>query len=241
MTEETRIDYYEVLGVSSDATIEQIEEAYFALARRLHPDVAGGGHEASARFMLINEAFQTLSDPDLRRGYDEGSTPDGKAEKDHDAVAADRGQRGIQSMDRELKKITRKAAHLIRDGDFWQATDLLQKMLVRYPRQPELRRALAKAAASRHRYREAAEHLKVACEVEYHNADNHVLLGDMYAMGEQWDRALGAYHDALSWNEEHEGAKKGIARIEAVLEKDKPLLQRLPGLIRKQLDRMKKQ
>jgi curved DNA-binding protein CbpA len=237
MTENTGTNYYAVLGVDSEATIEQIEAAYFELARKLHPDVAGGGSEASERFMLINEAFQTLSDPDTRREYDESLSGGGPGVKSGEAVAEARGQQGMQSMDRELKRLTRTADRLIREGDFWRATELLQKALIKYPRQPELRRALAKAAASRHRYREAAEHLKVACEVEYFNADNHTLLGNMYAKGEQWDRALASYRDALSWNEEHAGAKKGIEEIEKILDRKKPFFKRLPGLLNMKLGR----
>jgi curved DNA-binding protein CbpA len=237
MTENGPIDYYAVLGVDREATIEQIEEAYFALARKLHPDIAGGGHEASERFMIINEAFQTLSDPELRQRYDSGDSG-GEASagvKSGEAVEAERAQRGMQDMDRQLKRLTRNARRLIREGDYWRATELLEKMLVKYPRQPDLRRILAESAAARHKYREAAEHLKVACEVEYFNADNQTMLGDMYAAGKQWSRALEAYHDALSWNEEHEGARKGIEKVEKLLEKEKPFLQRLPGLIRSRL------
>jgi curved DNA-binding protein CbpA len=233
MTEAAPNNYYAVLGVDSEATIEQIEKAYFDLARKVHPDIAGGGQEASARFMLINEAFQTLSDSDQRRKYDESlASPDGTSADSPEAVASQREQRGMQSMDKELKKANRAAERFIKEGDFWRATELLQKMLINYPRQPGLRRTLAKASASRHKYREAAEHLKVACEVEYFNADNHFLLGNMYAKGQQWSRAMNSYRDALSWNEEHEGARKGIEEIESILSKQKSFLKRLPGLLR---------
>lgn len=230
MAEAPEANYYAVLGVDSEATIEQIEQEYFALALKFHPDIAGGGQEASARFMLINEAFQTLSDPDLRKEYDESIA--GPSAESNEVVTMQRDQRGIQSMDRELKKITRTAERFIKQGDFWRATEVLQKMLTKYPRQPGLRRTLAKAAAGRHRYSEAAEHLKVACDVEYFNADNHALLGNMYAMGKQWSRAMSSYRDALSWNEEHEGARKGIEEVEATLDKAKPFFKRLPGLLK---------
>jgi curved DNA-binding protein CbpA len=233
MTEAPETNYYAVLGVDREATLEQIEQKYFALALKFHPDIAGGDQETSARFMLINEAFQTLSDPDLRKEYDETlRSPDGAAAESQDAVTMQRDQRGMQSMDRELRKITRTAERFIRQGDFWRATELLQKMLARYPRQPGLRRTLAKAAEGRHRYSEAAEHLKVACDVEYFNADNHCLLGDMFAKGKQWSRAMSSYRDALSWNEEHEGARKGIEEVEATLDKAKPFFKRLPGLLK---------
>lgn len=72
-------DLYEVLGVSRDATQEEIKRAYRRLAREHHPDVSGD--PASDRHIKeINLAYQTLSDPAKRRQYDlfggEGLTPD---------------------------------------------------------------------------------------------------------------------------------------------------------------------
>jgi molecular chaperone DnaJ len=72
-------DLYGVLGVSRDATQEDIKKAYRRLAREHHPDV-NEDPEAERRFKEINLAYQTLSDPAKRRQYDlfggEGLTPD---------------------------------------------------------------------------------------------------------------------------------------------------------------------
>ena len=238
MTEPSADNYYSILGVASDATDEEIETAYFDLARTLHPDVAGGGSEASDHFMKINEAFQTLSDPEFRREYDESlATPGGIVAGSEGAVATDvwdeRG--GMQAMSKTLKRAVRTAERLIREGDFWHATELLSRLLNDYDRQPSLRRTLAKAAEGRQRYREAAEHLKVACEVEYFNADNHAALGRMYMKGRQWSRAMDCFRDALSWNDEHKGARDGIEAIETELNKGKSFFRKLPGLIRGKL------
>ena len=62
-------DYYEVLGVSRDATPDDIRRAYRALARKLHPDV-NKEPDAEARFKEINEANAVLSDPEKRAVYD---------------------------------------------------------------------------------------------------------------------------------------------------------------------------
>ena len=75
-----RSDLYDVLGVTREASPEDIKKAYRRLARRFHPDVNGGDPEAERRFKEINLAYQTLSDPARRRQYDtyggEGFTPD---------------------------------------------------------------------------------------------------------------------------------------------------------------------
>lgn len=59
-------NYYEILGVPADATLETIARAYRERARECHPD-RGGSHEAMVR---LNEAWAILSDPEQRRLYD---------------------------------------------------------------------------------------------------------------------------------------------------------------------------
>jgi|WetSurMetagenome_2_1015567.scaffolds.fasta_scaffold00513_19 curved DNA-binding protein CbpA len=235
-------DYYRILGISRDAGQEDVERAYFDLARRLHPDVAGGGPEATARFMLINEAYQTLISPLLRREYDKNlgipvseqtfhSGPTGTAVKTGPATAArkqdDPRAGAAQRLDDAVKKAIRIADRLCEQGNFWQANDMLMRMLVRYPRQPALRRALARASTGMMRHREAADHLKVACEVEYFNAGNHLLLGEAYMKGKQWQKARDALRDALSWNEDEQKAKADLALIQKELEKSEPAIKRL--------------
>ena len=62
-------DYYEVLGVQSGATKEQIKSAYRKLALEFHPD-RNKSPEAEARFKEISEAYAVLSDDEKRRQYD---------------------------------------------------------------------------------------------------------------------------------------------------------------------------
>src|ERR1700761_4272921 len=62
-------DFYDILGVSKDASQEDIQRAYRRLARTYHPDV-NKDPAAEDRFKGISEAYDVLSDPQTRRRYD---------------------------------------------------------------------------------------------------------------------------------------------------------------------------
>lgn len=63
-------DYYEVLGVARESTLEQLKSAYRKAALQHHPDRNPGDRQAEARFKEAAEAYAVLSDPDKRSRYD---------------------------------------------------------------------------------------------------------------------------------------------------------------------------
>lgn len=71
----TKRDYYEVLGVSKDASQEEIKKAYRSLAKKYHPDVSSDPN-ATEKFAEIQVAYDCLSDPDKKANYDRFGTED---------------------------------------------------------------------------------------------------------------------------------------------------------------------
>lgn len=72
-------DYYEVLGVDKNATSEELKKAYRKMAKKYHPDAnMDNKKEAEIKFKEVNEAYETLSDPQKRKMYDQFG-PDGPA------------------------------------------------------------------------------------------------------------------------------------------------------------------
>jgi molecular chaperone DnaJ len=67
-------DHYDVLGVSREASADEIKKAYRRLARELHPDV-NPDEAAQEKFKLVTHAYEVLSDPVQRQQYDLGPQP----------------------------------------------------------------------------------------------------------------------------------------------------------------------
>jgi len=65
----TEVEYYQVLGVPRDATPEEMRNAYFELAKRLHPDTSPNP-ASKEDFLLVQRAYEILSNPERRQVYD---------------------------------------------------------------------------------------------------------------------------------------------------------------------------
>ncbi len=68
-------DLYDVLGVSRTASEAEIRRAFWALAKKYHPDINGGDPDAARRFVEVGNAAETLLDPRRRASYDESRAP----------------------------------------------------------------------------------------------------------------------------------------------------------------------
>jgi len=131
------MNYYELLQVSPIASDEVIRASYRALAQRCHPDKCPGDPNAEDRFKRINEAYRVLSDPVLRRQYDDATllnaaASNGSASKSQEAgrsSATDQSQKTYSQSTafRESNAENRAAA---RKKMAWGAGWLLLGLLI---------------------------------------------------------------------------------------------------------------
>ena len=87
-------DYYDTLGVSRDASEQEIKKAFRKLARQYHPDMNPDDPNAEEKFKSINEAYEVLSDPEKRKLYDQV----GSDWKQWQRSGADAGAQGFQDF-----------------------------------------------------------------------------------------------------------------------------------------------
>lgn len=107
-------NYYEILGVNSDATAEELKSAYRRLARTYHPDIAG--ESGVEKFKEVTEAYETLSDETKRKRYDilRGIFNYNKSTKDkttqREAQKAYRQSKNQEDIIREANKTNQKTS-----------------------------------------------------------------------------------------------------------------------------------
>uniref|UniRef100_A0A7S1BAM8 J domain-containing protein n=3 Tax=Corethron hystrix TaxID=216773 RepID=A0A7S1BAM8_9STRA len=69
-------EYYDLLGVSTNATASDVKKAYYKEARKCHPDKCPGDPDAANKFQALGAAYHTLSNEQLRASYDKNGKPD---------------------------------------------------------------------------------------------------------------------------------------------------------------------
>lgn len=180
-------DFYAILGVPRDASAAQIRSRFLELTREKHPDRFQGAAKvrAEADFQDITQAFNNLSNPQLRRQHDEELRQPQQAGVDHSQVSKVYLQRGVKAY---KAKNFREAA-----DNFRRATDV----------DPENGMAwhhYARACAQDKRYlAQAREAIAEACRLEPMKIAYMKLAGEIFRDSGDKEKALYWYRKAAQW------------------------------------------
>jgi curved DNA-binding protein CbpA len=201
-------DLYQVLGVGPSAQVDDIRRAYYALARRFHPDRFRNEQvkpRAEKVFGRITEAYATLSDPETRQRYDQEEA--GRAHQRADQRPAD-----TTVLARQNYRTGRE--HLER-GHLAEALGFFVNACQQDPTRVEYLVALGVTQARNPRLRkDAEESLLKAIALDPANADAHAHLGALYDRAGAAERARAMYRKALEWDPDNAIARQGLERAE---------------------------
>lgn len=203
-------DHYLVLGVEPRAPEHEIRDGYYFLARRFHPDRFSTGPlkdlrpNIEAYFAQVTEAYNTLSDPELRKQYDKdlASRAVKKEEPKQDTayLARENYARGKLMLDKgRLQDAVTFLENAIRLDDSKAIYHLeLGRVLIRNPRRRE----------------DAEQHLRRAAVLDPTSAPTFVAQGQLFLRLGRREDAVRAFHEALRWEPGNVEAKKGLDEAE---------------------------
>lgn len=207
--------FYSILGVSINASPDEIKRNYLRLAQKYHPDRFIDPEEkkkANAKFSKITESYRVLSDDKLKDEYDK-SLEKGTKPKD-------------EAQETQAKNAFRRAVAFLRQNDPWRAVNLL-RIANRYHQEPMYLSYLGLALVYTKQYqKEGFEKLQAAIKEVMFNPILHVNLGLAHEFSGNSSKALQAYFEALNWDKNNRTAQKGIERLQ---KKRKGFLSKLFG------------
>jgi curved DNA-binding protein CbpA len=195
-------NYYEILGVSTNATAKHIKEVYLKLAQQYHPDRFTNEEEkqqANEVFSQITAAYRTLSDEKLRKKYD--------ASLVKHTTDADEAKK-IQA-----KNLFQRALEHINEGKPWPAVNLLRTAYT-YDMRPLYLSYLGLAQVYTKRdQQDGFKKLEHAIKQEMFEPEFHCNLGLALEFVGRTKEALRSYQQAITWSPKHKKARQGIIRI----------------------------
>jgi curved DNA-binding protein CbpA len=227
-----RIDWlsgYDLLGVSADAALPEIEDAYqraavlFDPALRNRADLADCGRQLTILWQRASEAYQTLSDPQRRAVYDR------KARQAQTFLArqsrAQTSDPSAKLPSEEVRRSTaelnyRRAIELIGGKDVYPAIEMLEEAVRFVPDDPRYQALLGRSKLRNRWWRdEAIEHLEESVRLEPRDSETRAALAEAYL--EQGEPALALPHARMALNvappEQKEPYRELERRAEAAL------------------------
>jgi tetratricopeptide (TPR) repeat protein len=211
-------DHYRTLGIARGASRDRVREAYYALARRYHPDRFRSGHLENLRervetfFALVTEAYNTLYNPERRAEYDSQATAASQAETgrpgDSAHIARQNFLRGRQLAER--KRLA-------------EAAVFLENAARAEPGVAEYRLELGLLLGRSPRRREDAErHLIAAAELNPSMARAYYGLGQLYQRAGRKADAARMFREVLRWEPANAHVSALLASIGVTAEEAMP-------------------
>jgi tetratricopeptide (TPR) repeat protein len=204
-------DHYTVLGLTRTATRSAVRTAYYALARRLHPDRFRAGDLSDLLetiedyFAKVTEAYNTLYDPDTKRAYDL-SLDEGKRKEDEETAESDASFLARQNYLRGKALVEKKR---LRDG-----MRFLENAVRLDQTQPEYYLTLGLLQAQNPRFRDQAEeNLLAVTRLEPTATRAYLALGDLYARAERREEAEQMYREVLRWSPDNTTANERLIEL----------------------------
>jgi curved DNA-binding protein CbpA len=208
---------YEILSVPADASPDQIQTAYYDLARQYHPDRFQSKNispevrsKAEKAFTLINEAYTTLKDPVFRTGYDEKRlTKESKVEAELKARAAKKSE-----DEKTAEGLYRDGRTLLSKGDFEKAVERFKGSVWLCPEKAVYHHYLGVAQSEIPSLRKSSEqHLLKAIELEKASTASHLELAKLYIKVMLRRKAEQQLQELLRWDPENREAHRLFAEL----------------------------
>ena len=200
------VNHYKVLGLDRTATADEIKATYRGLAKKWHPDRFPEGperEEAEEKFQAFTEAYNILSDPNLRKRYDEGELDD--------------KQVNLEDLDthQQAKLFFANGVNLFREDRFAEAADYFSQAV---KIQPEVAKYHAHVGEAYSRLpsklKEAVVAYEKALEIEPYNYRWHISLGRIYRAAKMPIRAKKSFEEVLRWDDGNAVAMRELAQLD---------------------------
>lgn len=217
---EAAANHYHLMGVGRQASAPEIKRAYYALAKRFHPDRFH--HEADERlqarveqaFAKIAQAYEVLKDSKLRAAYDVtletmSRAPAGRAGANISAASASTSQRAEESFQQGLQAFEQ--------GEMALALKHLTDAARLAPKQPRYRAYYGRVLAHDPRTRRHAEiELQAAIALDANNVSYRIMLAELYLTIGLRRRAEGELQRALRLDPQHAAAHSMLANLRSM-------------------------
>ena len=223
-------NHFEFLGVPRAATEAQVKEAYFRLARPLHPDsnrdpgLADLQGKREAAFHRLSQAYETLRDPQKRGRYE--ADLDARAPRRRPEPPSPSSAETSPAVRTEASRITeaalamesvRQAEKAFKEEKYWDAIQLLEPAIPRLERNSKVKAQvlLARAYMKNPNWgRRAEELLQRVIQESPDHADAFVALGNLYRASQLKSRAQSMYRKAVQAQPGHQEALAELAALD---------------------------